>query len=171
MICNMTESELVAERRAKRFWVSLVLLLLTMQLAIGAVAIRLATGDRSVAVVPNYHQAALRWDDTKNARLAAKRNGWTLSLTVSDVADGRGMRAVVLHVLDSRQQIVDDLEVAGHVYHHALATEVKQIEFRSLGDGRYLTMAPMRRKGLWQVELSIEGSKEPMALSETIEAS
>lgn len=167
----MIEAEILAERRAKRFWVSLVVLLLGLQLVIGFVAIRLSTGDNSVAVVPNYHQAALNWDETKNARLAAKRNGWTLTLTASDVADGRGMRAVELQVHDSGQQTVDALKVTGQVYHHALASDVKPIKFRSIGDGRYLTMAPMGRKGLWQVDISIEGAEELMTLSEVVEAS
>jgi nitrogen fixation protein FixH len=167
----MIESEILAERRAKRFWVSLVVVLLGLQLVIGFVALHLSTGDNSAAVVPNYHQAALNWDETKNALQAAGRNGWSLTLTASDVADGRGMRAVELKVLDSGQQTVDALTVTGHVYHHALASDLRQIEFRSIGEGRYLAMAPMERKGLWQIELSIEGAEELMTISESIDAS
>jgi len=171
MNSNMTEAEILAERSAKRFWVSLVLVLLTLQLIIGFVAIRLATGDQSVAVVPNYHQAALNWDQTKIARSAAKRNGYTLDLNVSDVADGRGMRAIELQVRDAGQQNVDKLQVSGHIYHHALASDVIPIEFRAIGDGRYLVLAPMGRKGLWQIELAIDGGVELMAMSEAVEAS
>jgi nitrogen fixation protein FixH len=167
----MIESEILAERRAKRFWVSLVVVLLGLQLVIGFVALRLSTGDNSAAVVPNYHQAALNWDETKNALQAAGRNGWSLTLTASDVADGRGLRAIELKVLDSGQQTVDALTVTGHVYHHAFASDLRQIEFRSIGEGRYLAMAPMERKGLWQIELSIEGAEELMTLSDTVDAS
>ena len=39
-----TKNNLTAERRAKRNWVSLVLVLLGLQLVIGGFAIRLATG-------------------------------------------------------------------------------------------------------------------------------
>ncbi len=167
----MIDSEVIAERKAKRFWVSLVVVLLGIQLVIGFVAIRLATGDQSATVVPNYHQAALNWDETKKSLQAAKRNGWTLTLTASDVADGRGLRAVELVVLDAGQQTVDALSVNGFVYHHALASDVRPIEFRSIGEGRYLAMAPMSRKGLWQVDLSIEGATELMTLSESVDAS
>lgn len=167
----MNDLELRAERRAKRFWVSLVVVLLALQLAIGFVAFRLATGDQSVAIVPDYHQAALDWDIVKNARYAAERKGWSLNLEASDVADGRGMRAVELRVFDAHRQGVDSLTVRGHVYHHALASQVLPIEFHSVGNGRYLSMAPMGRKGLWQIEVSIEGADEPMALTESIEAS
>lgn len=54
-----------AERNSKRIWVSLVVLLLGLQIGIGAIAISLATSDPSVAVVPDYHEAALNWDTDK----------------------------------------------------------------------------------------------------------
>jgi len=159
----------LAERRAKRFWVSLVVMLLGIQLVIGGVAFHLATGDRTVAVVPNYHQAALHWDETKSARTAAQRNGWILELTVSDVADGRGMRAVELQVHHSEPLACDELRVSAIIYHHALALEVQSIDFRSVGNGRYLAMSPMGRAGLWQINLSIEGAEELMTLAEVVE--
>ncbi len=165
----MNELEQRLERRAKRFWVSLVVLFLGLQLAIGGVAIYLLTGDRAVAVVPNYHQAALNWDKTKIARSAAERKHWKLELLASDVADQRGMRVVELLVFDSNQIGVDQLMISGHVYHHALASDVQPIEFRSVGEGRYLAMSSMGRAGLWQVELAIEGADEPITTSETIE--
>ncbi len=165
----MLDSEALAERKAKRFWVSLVVGLLGVQVAIGGVAIHLSTGDRSVAVVPDYHQAALDWDITKNARTAAQRNGWILRLTASDVADQRGMRAVELQILESRRHAAGELQVSARVYHHASASEVQSVEFRSIGDGRYLTLAPMGRAGLWQIDLTIEGAEERMTMTETLE--
>ena len=73
-------------------------------------------------------------------------------------------------MLDADKQTVNTLNVSGHVYHHALASQVIPVDFRSIGEGRYLVMAPMGRTGLWQVELTIEGGIELMALSESVEA-
>lgn len=163
------ESAAAAERRAKRVWVSLVVVLLTLQVLIGGVAIYLSTGDRSVAIVPDYHNAALQWDRTKEARTAAARLGWKLDLLPSDVADQRGMRAIELRVHDQHGAGVESLRVAGRVYHHARAGEVKNIEFRSIGAGRYLTMAPTPYAGLWQIDVSVAGGPAPMTLSHTLD--
>ena len=165
----LTDAEKLAERRAKRFWVSLVVFLLGIQIAVGGTAIYLATGDPSVAIVPNYHQEALNWDAALRARRAARRMGWSLELNASDVADTRGMRALVLTIRDSQSESADGLRVAGRVYHHARASDLRPVKFHSVGDGRYMAMAPMARAGLWQVEITIDGADELMTMAETVE--
>lgn len=165
----MNELEQQLERRAKRFWVSFVVAFLGLQLLIGGVAVYLSFGKNSVAVVPNYHQAALNWDETKNSRSAADRKQWKLELLASDVADDRGIRAMELFVHDSNQIAIDKLVISGHLYHHAQASVVQPIEFQSVGEGRYLALPAMGQAGLWQVELAIQGADEPITTSETIE--
>lgn len=157
------------ERRAKRFWVSLVVLLLGMQLVIGGFAIYLATGDPSVAVVPDYHTAALNWDAAKQADLAAARMGWTVDVTTSDVADDRGMRATEVVVVDEAGTPVDTLRINVRAYRHARARDVKTFELPSVGKGRYLALAPVRQPGIWQFDVTIEGAKVPMSKSAEIE--
>ncbi len=72
-----------AERRARHFWVSLIVGLLGLQVAGGITAIFLSVGDPSMAIVPNYHQAALNWDVTSRpsvdatARLENRSNHWS----------------------------------------------------------------------------------------------
>ncbi|TWU47348.1 FixH [Rubripirellula tenax] len=156
------------ERRAKRFWVSLVVTLLGIQLLIGFVAIRLATGDPSAAIVPDYHNAALNWDVSQRAITAADRMGWTVSIATSDVADARGMRATEISILDDQDQPVDDLRIMASIYHHARAANVQTFAIESIGQGRYLTLAPMQRPGLWQMELMIEGAEQLIKKSSEI---
>lgn len=165
----MSESNALAERRAKRFWVSLVIVLLGIQLAIGGVAIHLAISDPSAAVIPNYHDAALNWDDAQRARLASSRLGWTVQISASDIVDTRGMRAVEITIQDELGRGIDMLRISGRVYHHARAADVKNIELPSVGDGRYLTMAAMPQGGLWQIDVAIEGASERMTEATTLE--
>jgi hypothetical protein len=56
---------LIAERRARRFWVSFVCLLLGANLAMGGLAIYLTSSDPSQSIIPNYYQKGLEWDKTK----------------------------------------------------------------------------------------------------------
>jgi nitrogen fixation protein FixH len=165
----MNDHDLQAERRAKRFWVSLVVGLLGLQLVVGGVAISLATNDPSVAVIPNYHAAALDWDATKRTRNAVARRGWKAELTVAEVADGRGRRAIQLRVFDQTGRPGEGLRVAGRYYRHARAGDVASLELPDVGDGQYLTLVPMAEAGLWQVDLQLEGGPEAMQVTTTVE--
>jgi nitrogen fixation protein FixH len=159
----------IAERRAKRFWVTLVVTLLGIQLTIGAVAIRLATGDPSVAIVPDYHTTALNWDREQRVNTAANRLGWKISVEASDLADASGNRAMIVTVIDDSSRAADGLQVRGKAYHHALASDVRNFQFESIGEGKYQTLAPIGRAGLWQLDVAVDGAEEPMRLTKTIE--
>ena len=157
------------EKRARRMWVSLVVLLLGLQVVIGGVAVYLATGDPSVSVVPDYHHAALNWDAVRRADGAAARQGWTIQVKALEVVDAEGRRAVEVRLSDRLGQPIDGLEMTGTLYHHARAGDVQEISLPSAGGGRYLTTVEMNRPGLWQVVLAIEGGEEPMRSSTTVE--
>lgn len=166
---DMKTQEQVAERSAKRFWVSLVVVLLGLQLVIGFVAIRLATGDPSAAVIPDYHNAALNWDDSRRASQAADRLGWSVEISASDIADASGMRATQVTVIDEAGQPVAGLEVTGRAYHHARAGQVETFRLDSIGQGRYMALAPLTRPGLWQIEVMFQNEDQPMKKSSAIE--
>lgn len=155
------------ERRAKRFYMALVLFLFVIQSTIMGLVIHLAIGDPSAAVVPDYHTAALNWDATRARHEAAGRLGWAVAFEASDVADGSGMRAVELNILDRDQHPVDQLSIHGKLYHHARANDVIPVELKSVGAGRYLALIPAARAGLWQLELDLDGGPEPMSESLT----
>ena len=157
------------EKRAKRFWISLVLLLFVVQSIIMGVAIHLATGDRSAVIVPDYHAAALDWDNTKRAYEAAGRLGWEVNLFVSDVADQRGKRVVQWTAKDEQDRFVDGLTVNVRVFHHANASVIQEITLNSVGEGKYMAMADMPQRGVWQVDLEVSGAPEPMAQTMTME--
>ncbi|WP_236620858.1 FixH family protein [Rhodopirellula sallentina] len=158
-----------AERSAKRFYTGLVLLLFAIQCTILGTALKLAIGDPALAVVPDYHQAALNWDASLAASNEAARLGWDVNLEVSDVADGRGKRAMQFVVADENQQPVSDLNILAKVYHHAAADNVERFELENIGEGRYMAMPPMGRDGLWEVELDIQNAGKPMTIAQTFE--
>ncbi|QDV42718.1 FixH [Stieleria neptunia] len=161
------ESNETAERRAKRFWIALVVFLFLIQSTIMGLVMHLAIGDPSAAVVPDYHNRALNWDATRRTLEAADRLGWSVTFEASDVADGRGMRALELKMVDRDGQPLNDLVVSGKLYHHARAGDVHPITLKSVGDGKYLALAPAARSGIWQLELKIDGGSEPVTQSLT----
>ncbi len=81
-----------AERRARHFWVSLIVGLLGLQVAGGITAIFLSVGDPSMAIVPNYHQAALNWDVTHRAHQLTQQLGWKIDPTIGVRDEASGAR-------------------------------------------------------------------------------
>lgn len=166
---HKTPLEVQSERKAKRFYIGLVLLLFAIQCTILGTAIKLAIGDPSLAVVPDYHQAALHWDDAQTAARAAGKMGWDWTLDVSDVADGKGLRAIEFRVLDRDGQPMSELNVQGKVYHHTQANQVDRFQLKNVGEGRYMAMPRMSKDGLWQIELDLNNAGEPMSFKRTVE--
>lgn len=164
-----TEVEIRAERSAKRFYIGLVLLLFAIQATILGIALSMVIGEPALAVIPDYHQAALDWDNSRAASTAAHKKGWELQLEVSDIADGRGMRALQFHALDQNHQPISDLVILAKVYHHAQADLVERFELRHVGEGRYMAMPKMGRPGLWQIEMDVQNAGTPMTFTETVE--
>ena len=164
----MTEEQL-AEQKAKRFWVALVVVLLGLQVVIGVVAINLATGDSSAAVIPNYHSEALNWDATHKQRTALARLGWNLNVVTSDVVDGQGGRVIRVEVNDVDDVGIDGLQISVDAYHHARGSDVVKFTLEALTDGTYQTIAPMRRSGVWQLEIAFRHHDEKIVVMRTIE--
>ncbi|MCO8121898.1 FixH family protein [Stieleria sp. TO1_6] len=156
-----------AERKAKRFWIALVLFLFTIQCTIMGMVMHFAIGDPAGAVVPDYHNASLHWDETRRTREAAERLGWDIQFNASDVVDRRGMRAIELTIQDTGGQPVDGLSIHGQLYHHAHADQIQPVTFQAAGQGRYLALPQAARPGLWQLEVAIDNAPEAVTRSIT----
>ncbi len=166
---SSVETQQKDERRAKRFYIGLVLLLFAIQATILGTALKLAIGDPALAVVPDYHQAALNWDESYRASLASDRLGWNVDVIVSKVSDSQGQRAISVELHNQQGKTLDDLNVDAVVYRHADAGAFQAVDLPSTGEGRYLGMASMPQQGLWQLEVTVDGAGEPMTLSRTLE--
>lgn len=160
---------IAAERKARRFWVSLIVTFLGLQVVIGFASLRLATGDSSVAIVPDYHTTALNWDAERRKNTAAKRLGLDIAIRASKVADERGNRAVEVQISGDPNQSVSDWALSATVYHHTNANVVQKVSFKSRGDGNYLALVPMAKPGIWQFDLKVDGAAEPIVLPITVD--
>lgn len=147
-------------RRAAWFWGTLVVTFLGMQVAIGAVAIVLATGDPSVAVVPDYYQKALDWDKSMEAQRVSDLLGWTANIQIGEPLDQTGQRYLSVRVLDSAGNGVDDLQGKMRLFHHARAMDIQEVYLEFLGSGVYRGKCLMERDGYWDAELKFAGKED-----------
>ena len=156
------------ERKARRFWVSVIVGFLSLQVMIGVASIVLALNDPSVAVIPNYHQSALDWDVTHRARSLTDELGWQIDYNVIP-AEQAGKRSLIVTVMDRDGKPLGDLRVSAKVYRHARGGEVDKFSLRAVADGNYQADTKLSEKGLWQIELMFEGEHGVASLSRELE--
>jgi nitrogen fixation protein FixH len=82
-------------------WPVIIIGLLVAHTLLMLTAVTIATSDRSFAVVPNYYQKAVDWDQTKAAQQASDKLGWKATLTISDAVTPKGEREVTLTIVDA----------------------------------------------------------------------
>ena len=156
------------ERRARRFWVSVIVGFLGLQVVIGVASIVLALNDPSVAVIPNYHQSALDWDVTHRARQLADQLGWQIDYNIIP-AEQAGERTLLVTIQDRDGKPQSDLNVSARLYRHARGGNVDQFRLKAIADGNYQANTKLTGQGLWQIELKIEGDHGIASLSREFE--
>lgn len=151
------EAPPVGERSARWTWTAVIVGLLCVQLAMSGVAIFLATGDPSAAVVPNYHKHALEWDQYVAVKQQSAALGWQWDVTVEPKGDVYGNHQVTLELHDRDGRPLDGATLDLHVWHHARAAEPVQIALSAVKDrpGIYAGTAVLRRSGLWHLDLLV----------------
>ena len=143
------------ERSARRFWVSLVVVLLGIQVAIGATAIYLANSDPTTAIIPNYYESAVNWDSTRRARELTDHLGWSIQPTVGPLQSGERAIRIELRTRDGLP--VANARVTADLFHHAKGADVHRIRLQESEAGLYSGVCSIVQSGLWQMDLHIEG--------------
>lgn len=147
----------LAERNARRVWVSIVVGLLSLQVVAGITTVILATGDPTVAIIPDYHQSAVNWDTTRRARQLTEKLGLEIKPRISLVDDATGRRAVQVKVKDRDGASVPGLVVEAQVFHHANGSDVYRMMLNEVERGVYVAQTQLVQPGLWQLDLRIGG--------------
>jgi nitrogen fixation protein FixH len=123
-------------------------------------AITLATGDRSFAVVPDYYQKAVDWDQRQADLTASDDLGWQVDLTPSEQVDDPGKRRVVVSARDGAGQPIAGATARLHYYHLARAGEHRSAELAEVLPGQYTAELPMSAQGRWSLEIELQRGTE-----------
>ena len=159
---QLSESER-EERTARRFWGSVVISLLGMQIVLGVIAINLAVGEPSAMAVPDYHTQALRWDETWAERTAADRMGLKVNVYMAFDPEQLDRQVVCVEVTDADGKPVNGLMLAASAFHHKYPGEVIELGFHSIAEGRYVSDLPLLRGGIWSVDVTFPQQGETVS--------
>ncbi len=156
------------ERKARNTWVAIVVGLLGLQVLIGVFAIYLANSDPTVAIIPDYYEKAVGWDETRESLELTNTLGWEVNTAIAPVFDGQ--RQVLVSLSSRTGSPIVDVSLSGQVFHHARGAEIYELNFESLGDGRYQAYCDLENSGLWNLELQIEGVHGTAAFRSDLQA-
>ncbi|MFN3168598.1 MAG: FixH family protein [Phycisphaeraceae bacterium] len=141
-------------KQARRFTMPAVVLgLLGGHMVFILIAITLATGDRSFAVVPDYYNKAVDYDQRKAELAASEGLGWQVEFQPGVDVDAKGDRELVVVVRDRDGRAVTDAEVRVSCYHYARASEPVLMELTEWLPGQYAGAGRLSREGFWQFEV------------------
>lgn len=116
-------------------------------------AITLATGDRSFAVVPDYYQKAVDFDERKAALQASATLGWRAEVLPGQAVDAIGQREVVVILRGLDGEAITEAQVSVSGYHFARASDPVAFTCEEVLPGQYVGQARVGREGFWQFEV------------------
>ena len=146
-----------ANRRAAMRWGAFIVGLLSLQVAGGAFAIFLASSDESVAVVPNYHQQALNWDQQVALRDASAKLGWNAAMSQFDGETGVAGLRIQLRERDGGRVEIEAGTI--EIYRHVRAGEIRRVAIPAGAPDAIELGQCFGESGLWQVSVDVTDSQ------------
>lgn len=150
----------VAERRARRFWVTFICLILGSNVGMGFFAVYLALSDPTQSVIPNYYQKGLDWDKTKALFAASEQLGWSIQVSITPDAAQAVQRKVRFTLLDRDGKTVEKATGTLSIFHHAHSKNVQEISLTEIYPGVYEGEASMPDAGKWDMTLHLQRDQD-----------
>lgn len=146
------ESTSLPIARRKSWWPWFVVGLLGTHVAAMAIAVTLATRDRSFAVVPDYYQRAVNWDQAQAQIRASEKLGWRIAVEASDQVDPLGRRVASFVFTDARGSALPRATLEVEYFHHAHGDDDHMVKLSpDAADPTHFTaLLPMRYAGQWE---------------------
>ncbi|MGH1346030.1 MAG: FixH family protein [Nannocystales bacterium] len=134
------------ERRARRFWISFILMFFVGQGVLWTFALDKVLNDPSHAVVEQYDDYENRWDAAQAERSVNAALGWQAQLSADS-------ERLVVKLTDALGRPVD-ADVTAKVFHKARAAEKQEVAFTTTEPGLLVTELDLQRSGMWRVRLT-----------------
>lgn len=139
--------------RAFRIFPGIVFALLGTNVCIVGATVYLANSDRSFAVVPDYYQKALAWNQTASQRDRNRLLAWSVDVAVG--APGVRGRTVSARVADRDGKAIERGKVELIAFHDARAGEQFSATLTENSPGVYGASMPLERAGSWEFRVRV----------------
>lgn len=140
------------EKTAQFLWTVFILMFFVIQAVIWTIAITVTATDSSHAVVADYDEMALKWDEVKRMQNESASLGWKCEIVIGDTADVLGNRNLTLTLNDSNQSPVKDVTVELTAFHCAHAANKLPLTMTETEPGVFSAVLPVKKFGRWQFD-------------------
>lgn len=148
------------------FWIGLVLALFGVHMVAASALVYFAHSDPSFAVVPDYYDKGVAWDETKRRRAASDALGWSV-LFIAGPDDGFVQeRDLTLTLVDADKKPVEGAQVRASAFHIARSAEPVELTFEPDSPGLYTERKRLLPAGIW--EFHIEATRGEQAFTTTL---
>lgn len=138
------------EKKAQYIWTAFILMFFGLQAVLWTVAIVFTSVDKSHAIIQDYDQLALNWDQEKAMRQASAALGWQCQLSVGANTDIRNRHDVQIELADRNGNPIIGAAIALSAFHRGRAGDPQLLQFQESAPGVYTCEVEINRKGLWQ---------------------
>lgn len=156
------------EKKAQYLWTGFILAFFMIQAILWSVAITLTANDTSHAVVDDYEQKAVRWDQSQAAMRASEALGWRAKLEALPDPDLPNVRTIELTLTESDRGPVEIQAVSLNAFHTGHAAEVQTLILESIGPGIYAGNLRVREFGQWKFSGHIDVGQDHFLLDQRI---
>ncbi len=139
-------------------WPIGIAMILATGVVVNLYVMRVAAGDPSFAVEPDYYRKAVQHDDVMAQRARNAELGWTLEPEVAR-ADG-GVATLRVHLADSTGRAITGATLSVEAFPVARSSDVVRATLVASADGAggYAVGFPVRHAGRW--ELRFDASRD-----------
>jgi len=134
-------------------WPLIIIGLLVVHTAAMLTAVTIASSDRSFAVIPNYYQDAVKWDQTKAAQQASDKLNWKVEIIIASTADPLGNRLVAVRIVDADGKAVEMQKVQLKYFHFSHGGNPHDVALLAR-DGKIEGAIPLRYEGFHEFNLT-----------------
>ena len=136
------------------YWPLIIVAFLLGDVVAMGITVVASTTDPSHHVIPDYYQKAVAHDKVMNAERKLLELGWSLTIARTEPTD-TGVN-VLLDLRDAKGQPVLGASGKASVFHQARAMRAHEVALEETGAGAYQLQVPVRKAGLWVLDVNIE---------------
>ncbi len=148
-------------------WPWIIIALLGGHVVLMSIAVTMAERDKHFAVVPDYYQKAVHWDQEQDQLRASHDLGWRVQILPASTIDPTGQRRVTFFVTDKDSKPIDNAVVEVSYFHHAHGDQTHTKTLSQSTAGRYDETLPMRYAGLWEFHFTVTAAGKSFVQSNT----
>lgn len=150
-------------------WPWFIVALLASHVLAMVVAVTIAVRDRSFAVVPNYYDRAVNWDEEQAKFRASEKLGWQVQVEAAGQVDPLGRRVVSFVLTDSRGHAISGATLQVEYFHEAHGDEDHDVELTpdASDPTRFTRLLPMRYAGEWEFHFTANAGGQTFVAKQT----